>query len=73
MKATIYFHSEKSDMEDNFKELHAPEFLDLTIEAIAEAMRVGYEIKIDGDWNLTTGKFMATHLMGMKLKDPVEI
>tara|TARA_R110000851_G_scaffold54040_2_gene127858 strand:+ start:136 stop:357 length:222 start_codon:yes stop_codon:yes gene_type:complete len=73
MKATIYFHGDRYGMREDFKELHEPELLDLTSEAIDEAMLVGYEVQIDGDWNLYTGKFMATHLMGTKLESPVEI
>lgn len=73
MKTTLYFHSDKSSMEDSFKDLCKVKGKEPKISAIQEAMRVGYEIEIEGEWNSETGKFMATHLMGTKLETPTEI
>jgi hypothetical protein len=73
MRATIYLHGDKYDMRADFKELHEAYGIDPAPDAVDESGLVGYEVQIDGEWDLDTGKFMATHLMGIKLESPVDI
>jgi hypothetical protein len=74
MKTTLYFHAEKCGMRNEFKEAHfGARGREPMWEAIDEASKIGHEVEIAGDWDLDTGKFMATHLMGTKLESPVEI
>jgi hypothetical protein len=55
VKYTLYFNSEKSDMEYQFLELCEHHGFTPSDEAIKNSAYVGYEIGVDVEWDLETG------------------
>jgi hypothetical protein len=55
VKHTLYFHSDKSDVEYQFKELCEENGVIPSIDASENSRYAGYEVGVDVEWDLETG------------------
>ena len=72
MTDKLYFHSDKASMHNTFEEVCERNNTEVGESVATTASYVGYQVEIDGYWT-ETGKFYATHLMGIPLEREVAI
>lgn len=69
---TLYFHSDKYEMSDQFEDICCENNVKYTEKSLERSMYTGYEIEIKGYWT-PEGDFYATHFMDEELTKQVKI